>query len=465
MDADDDEIAGDVVMGDAAFIESSPIPADAYTSKAMQAAALFSGAPPTSITPSTATATLTHDTPTLASLYHLSRRSRSSSSSERVMCQLPESHANIPPPPLYSVSGCQHQNQPSNRESFLTSFSRTNEVSISSTFNDSFSANGAYRDSWNTSMSSLMNSSFFNASNNIAFATNPPIGNNSSKLKRPREAKNNLKDIWSKLNNYSMVETNAQQPSSTSSNLSPLDDSESSQVRRDFEMHVNCHQDNAIPGADGCNTRLDMPPPPHKKNRKGCLRIVPEGSRYEPTSKQSSFKSNASFDFVSDNAHTLTPLHVHDSRSRDQEDSHSSPNSIQLEDLEDPPSPDIVQAYNEKDQKLVRRKIQRLLLIRHCTQCSKPFSNSAPGYFCPVTSHCAEGKALCAHIKTCKLDDCTYEKCLTSREVLGHYMKCKDLGCMVCGPVRSRDKERNQKNDDDSIETIDDFEWLKANML
>ena len=113
----------------------------------------------------------------------------------------------------------------------------------------------------------------------------------------------------------------------------------------------------------------------------------------------------------------------------------------------------------------MRRKIQRLLLIRHCTQCSKPFSNSAPGYFCPVTSHCAEGKALCAHIKTCKLDDCTYEKCLTSREVLGHYMKCKDLGCMVCGPVRSRDKERNQKNDDDSIETIDDFEWLKANML
>jgi len=160
---------------------------------------------------------------------------------------------------------------------------------------------------------------------------------------------------------------------------------------------------------------------------------------------------------------------------------------------------------SEKEQRILRRKIQRLLLIRHCSTCpipppplvkipALPLSSRArdpPGYnaredtalnsnltctICPVTSHCAEGKALCEHIKTCNRRDCTYKKCMTSREVLFHYKNCRDVSCEICGPVRALDRtyktdvavERQRstrRKSDSSIETIDDIGWLQANMM
>lgn len=106
---------------------------------------------------------------------------------------------------------------------------------------------------------------------------------------------------------------------------------------------------------------------------------------------------------------------------------------------------------NEQEQRVIRRKVERLLLIRHATRCTVPVPPSSLSIqesstpitptdqqcICPVTSHCAEGKALCAHIKTCKKEKCTYKKCLTSREALGHYRSCKDRRCQICGPVRA----------------------------
>ncbi|KAL9180990.1 hypothetical protein ACHAXT_009795 [Thalassiosira profunda] len=125
-----------------------------------------------------------------------------------------------------------------------------------------------------------------------------------------------------------------------------------------------------------------------------------------------------------------------------------------------------------KERRIVRRKVQRLLLIRHCSTCPVPNTSregrSSPVQACPATSHCAEGKALCAHIRTCRDDKCTFKKCRTSREVLGHYKSCTDKYCDVCGPVRAADKgrHRRQRSDDNSsIETIDDAFWLNANMV
>ena len=159
---------------------------------------------------------------------------------------------------------------------------------------------------------------------------------------------------------------------------------------------------------------------------------------------------------------------------------------------------------SEKEQRILRRKIQRLLLIRHCTTCTfpqgqippLPLSSTTvdpPGHdatstrvdgeiqqqqggvplshltsmICPVTSHCAEGKALCAHIKSCRLTDCTYKKCLTTRDILFHYKNCRDLKCEVCVPVRSLDRSQSKpsyvesrRKSDSSIETIDDEAWL-----
>ncbi|KAL7531761.1 hypothetical protein ACHAXR_008032 [Thalassiosira sp. AJA248-18] len=161
---------------------------------------------------------------------------------------------------------------------------------------------------------------------------------------------------------------------------------------------------------------------------------------------------------------------------------------------------------SERDQRIIRRKIQRLLLIRHCSTCPIPPTPLAermrlprlpltfpttdhcgtcddgapsiegtslrPSAVCPVTSHCAEGKDLCAHIRSCRLENCKYKKCLTSREVLGHYKSCKDILCQICGPVRSLDRRKNkgrgggdrkQRSSDSSIETIDDEFWLNEN--
>jgi len=160
----------------------------------------------------------------------------------------------------------------------------------------------------------------------------------------------------------------------------------------------------------------------------------------------------------------------------------------------------VIELPSEKDQRILRRKIQRLLLIRHCSTCPVPppsrkvpppplvahaptglcspcgdndegKNRQASHQGCPVTSHCAEGKALCAHIRTCKLGNCTYKKCLTSREVLGHYKNCKNRFCEICGPVRALDRKKDQKGgpqrrrSDSSIETIDDEGWLNANMM
>lgn len=151
---------------------------------------------------------------------------------------------------------------------------------------------------------------------------------------------------------------------------------------------------------------------------------------------------------------------------------------------------------SEKDQRILRRKIQRLLLIRHCSTCPIPIppllpphtvtvKSDTPGnpgegsdehryVVCHVTSHCAEGKALCAHIRTCKRKNCKYKRCMTSREVLGHYKNCRDRSCEICGPVKTMKRKKGKgqgghhkqrKRSDSSIETIDDEGWLVANMM
>lgn len=173
--------------------------------------------------------------------------------------------------------------------------------------------------------------------------------------------------------------------------------------------------------------------------------------------------------------------------------------------------PKQTQVRSEREQHIISRKIQRLLLIRHCSTCTVPISPPPPPpsphlaipcpplafpldfcapcnvnattkdhsntvAVCPVTSHCAEGKALCAHILSCKLKDCTYRGCLTTREVLGHHIRCRDEGCEVCGPVRLLDQKRRhsyqrRKDKDDakmrrsssSIDTDEDGDVVVVN--
>lgn len=105
---------------------------------------------------------------------------------------------------------------------------------------------------------------------------------------------------------------------------------------------------------------------------------------------------------------------------------------------------------DKKDQDIIRRKVQRLLLIRHATRCKVPL-NSDPnddGYqecTCPVTPQCGEGRRLASHIRKCRDVNCQYKWCLTTRDVLGHYQSCRDRKCQICGPVRAMHPSRRVK--------------------
>jgi hypothetical protein len=114
---------------------------------------------------------------------------------------------------------------------------------------------------------------------------------------------------------------------------------------------------------------------------------------------------------------------------------------------------------NTKDQDIIRRKVQRLLLIRHATRCNAPTHSTeskvdgSVEYVCPVTSHCAEGKRLASHIRTCRDTNCQYKWCLTTRDVLGHYRNCRERKCQVCGPVRAMHRRDEQKGKEKERET------------
>ncbi|KAL7495383.1 hypothetical protein ACHAWT_003809 [Skeletonema menzelii] len=452
-------------------------------SKAMSTASIRASSP-TSITPATTVSTInpsslqSTDTLTLAAMYHSSRRSRNNSPEKT-----PQLRASIqdlpPPPPIYSASDEEHLDQSSSAQPVLVSIN-------------------TMRDSWNVSTNSEVNSSVLTSSNSSALAANPPFCKASPRQQRSSCTKKKHANIdWSELSKYSIE--GREEPAcrnvpvpegDDSSSTAPLDDSEYSHVRSrsEFEIDFNFDEDqekSSIPGADGCNP-TELPGPPNKKNRRGSLSM--EGGSYEPTNPlvpandapatSTSCSSDSSLDiYVSNNAYPSSrvsskfdnDIKLNQSRKEKQSPFPTTRRkSLELEDLEDEHPLRLIQDKNETEfshSELLRRKIQRLLLIRHCTKCSIRSIPLPPnvkavdtGYFCPVTSRCAEGKALCAHIKTCKLDDCTYKKCLTTREVLGHYINCRDVGCKICGPVRSRDKRRrNQMNDD--------IEWRHANML
>ena len=80
-----------------------------------------------------------------------------------------------------------------------------------------------------------------------------------------------------------------------------------------------------------------------------------------------------------------------------------------------------------------RRK--RLVLLHHAANCA-----SAEGR-CKI-SRCSDMKRVWKHIGEgiCKGDKCDYPHCNYSRVVLSHYRRCKNLTCVVCGPVRDADK-------------------------
>jgi hypothetical protein len=125
------------------------------------------------------------------------------------------------------------------------------------------------------------------------------------------------------------------------------------------------------------------------------------------------------------------------------------------------------EAATVKRKDLIRRKVRRLLLIRHATRCKVPLptseynANGSNVCMCPVSSHCADGKRLASHIRKCRDVKCQYKWCLTTRDVLSHYKSCRDRKCEICGPVRAMHRREEQakvfsESNENNEERLDD---------
>lgn len=88
------------------------------------------------------------------------------------------------------------------------------------------------------------------------------------------------------------------------------------------------------------------------------------------------------------------------------------------------------EAEEERKLHVLKQQQQRLLLLRHSSQCTHQGA-------CPVTRHCATMKQLWTHILVCRSQNCSTEFCISSRFVLAHYTRCRDSTCDICDPVRT----------------------------
>lgn len=411
----------------------------------------------TSLHPVTSSAPVSQDVIKLSALYQSSRRSRSSGEKNTEL--LPASTLNIdllPPPPLHSVND-DRQGQKQQLEVTSTQQDKT--------FDTMMSMHGT------SSSSPRMrspNSSSFSSSNSKDLETNPPMSEMSTKqrsidLHKDYELVDEM--VWTSRHNSDEVIAEAphsnltRRAESTVTSTSALsDDVEFNQVSR----RLTCDDDEEARGSDANGSYFDLlMQPPSKKSK---LTGSNEGNASNDSNTTTTFQCSKTMSKPPDNSDNdddgrMSPVTEQVYSGDKEEEPRRS--SLTIEDLEEDQRRRcrMERVIDDSQDELIQRKIERLLLIRHCTKCSIRSKNiTDPGYFCPVTSRCAEGKALCAHIKKCKRADCTYKKCLTTREVLGHYMKCRDASCKICGPVRSRDKRRRNQ-------MKDDIEWRHANML
>lgn len=80
--------------------------------------------------------------------------------------------------------------------------------------------------------------------------------------------------------------------------------------------------------------------------------------------------------------------------------------------------------------KKLEAKQHRLYLLQHSSTC--PHKDGR----CSVTRHCAEMQRLWLHMARCKDNTCKFPHCHSSRYIVGHFRKCRDTKCPVCGPTR-----------------------------
>ncbi|KAG9406144.1 hypothetical protein AC1031_002479 [Aphanomyces cochlioides] len=85
-------------------------------------------------------------------------------------------------------------------------------------------------------------------------------------------------------------------------------------------------------------------------------------------------------------------------------------------------------ASREHHQSILQRQQQRLLQLRHASECKLDKC---------IQPTCAEMKALWTHMQTCKqAETCSAPHCVSSKYVLAHFQHCNKPSCVVCLPLR-----------------------------
>ncbi|OQS03989.1 hypothetical protein THRCLA_03731 [Thraustotheca clavata] len=89
----------------------------------------------------------------------------------------------------------------------------------------------------------------------------------------------------------------------------------------------------------------------------------------------------------------------------------------------------------EQHQSILIRQQQRLLQLRHASECNMERNCSTPA--------CAEMKPLWRHLQTCRqTENCSTPHCLSSKYVLAHFQQCMKQHCAVCQPVRNAQQQQ-----------------------
>lgn len=84
-------------------------------------------------------------------------------------------------------------------------------------------------------------------------------------------------------------------------------------------------------------------------------------------------------------------------------------------------NPHVRQAYIQQQQTW-------LLFMRHAAKCNE--------VDCNLGATCRMVKDLWQHMLTCTNAGCMYRKCISSRDLLKHHIRCQDTNCPICTPVR-----------------------------
>lgn len=384
------------------------------TSAEMGSSYYISPMPPT---PNTATeftqtpSSFVKDRSTLAALYQSSRRSRRDSPMTSIAVAATSSQGFLPPPPLASASP---KPEPTSADSIANN---------SASFNDN----------WSTSDSMSY------------FIQAPPLQNydhTAPQAKIPQAVSTNesfLTPLVPAKQTVSVSQFEFTPNNTMDRRLLDLANESSANMCIEQFSKFTTRSRAEIDDGDGSIVDQGTALPPTKKQKADDLKMLKDCEQASDSSLTNVYNamaySNAEIvhlnDGVQDSIESIQPL------TREMVARHEE----QHEEV----------AAAKRDQDVIRRKVQRLLLIRHATRCKVALPSSETGadasheHICPFSSHCAEAKRLASHIRKCRDTNCQYKWCLTTRDILCHYRSCRDRRCEICGPVRAMHRREEQK--------------------